>query len=195
MITNKKLGQNMFASKGFRQGNGKQNFLHYQIDDDSWCIYPKECYTCKNCNNECKWNSKNCKFCGKGTGRSDDKRYMKDPSQRAPRQIIIEDKFENFKNVKGLELISTLDIEKNFKNLQNKISKNKIELFFDSSKTENSNIKTTLDQHIDPSFPQTIQKLRESTLIQMKESLPTHLKESIQKGYWIKFKELRGKLG
>ena len=194
MIEHDALGKSMFATKGFRQGNGKQNFLHYDLKNDSWCVNPAVKYTCKECGVECYWSSRTCKSCGKETGRSKDKSYLKDITKRAPRRIVIQDEFEDFRNENGLQLISTLDIEKNFQTLQNDVSKNKIKLFFDSSKAITSTIKTALENHKDSSFPQEIQKLRASTLEIMKKSLPPHLKESIEKGYWIKFKELRGKL-
>ena len=94
-----------------------------------------------------------------------------------------------------MKLISTkTGFEDDLPTHQTKISKDKLKLYFDSSKLTPSNPGAiqALASHQNPNFPSLIKTIRNITRVRLMRDLSPELRKSVEDGYFVKFKELRG---
>ncbi len=100
---------------------------------------------------------------------------------------------DEFVNESGLKKISDLRLDNEFQTVQEKLTEQKLALYFDPVKW-NKNVKMVqpiLDGRLQKDYPEKLKIQRKEQLKSFKKKLPKDLKTSIGQGYLIKFKELR----
>ena len=100
---------------------------------------------------------------------------------------------DEFLNESGLKKISNLDLDINKKDLQEKLTKQKLELFFDPVKWNKKYASLTkiLELRYCKDHQNQLKEQRNNQFNNLKKILPQDLKSSITDGYFIKFKGLR----
>ena len=100
---------------------------------------------------------------------------------------------DEFVNESGLKKISDLRLDNEFQTVQEKLTEQKLALYFDPVKWKDNvkMVQPILDGRLKKDYPEKLKIQREKQLKSFKKKLPEELKTSIAQGYLIKFKELR----